>query len=136
MAYYSGKGGSLQVDASTIGRVANWSFSTNTELADVSKLGDCDRSFEPTARTSTGTAAIWYTDEANAAGSVLSKIIQTGSAHVAPRVRMTLQFGISKEKRLEFYAYLTSATLACGFGEVMQAQVNFQMDGGFIAVAL
>lgn len=136
MAYYTGKGGSLLLDSKQIGRVASWSLSVNTELADVSKLGECDRSFEPTARTTSGTAAVWYTDEANAAGSLLSKIIQTGSAHVAPQVRMKLRYGTSNEKYVEFNAYLTSATLSCSFGEVMQAQVNFQMNGAFIGVAL
>ena len=124
------------MDSTTIGRVANWSLSVNTELSDVSKLGDCDRSFEPTARSTTGTASVWYTDESNAAGSVLSKIIRTDAVEVSPQVRMKLRYGVSNEKYVEFNAYITSATLACNFGEVMQAQVNFQMNGKFIGAAL
>lgn len=136
MAYYSGKGGSLQLDSATIGRVANWSLSVSAELSDVSKVGDCDRSFEPTARSATGTAAIWYTDEAGGAANVLNKIIRTDSAEVIPRVRFNLRYGVSNEKRVEFYGYITGATIACTFGEVMQAQINYQMDGKFIGVAL
>lgn len=136
MAYYTGKGGSLQLDSATIGRVANWSLSVTTELADVSKIGDCDRSFKSVSRSATGTAAIWYTDEGNGAGLVLSKVIQTDTAQVAPRVKLRLSYGTGGEKSIEFTAYITSATLACTFGEVMQAQVNFQMDGAFTSIRL
>lgn len=136
MAYFTGKGGSLAVDSVAVGRVSSWSFSSTTDVTDVSKIGDCDRSYEPTARASQGTANVWYTDEADGAQSLLSKIIRTDSAHVSPRVLFSLKYGLNGEKQIRFYGYITSANLACSFGEVMQAQVGFQVDGPLLTATL
>ncbi|MFZ9260901.1 MAG: hypothetical protein ACO23G_10740 [Limnohabitans sp.] len=122
MPFYTGQHGSIEVDGVVIAKVQSWSFSSSLELKDVSKVGDCESSYEPGKRNSQGSAQIWYYDDAPK--PLLAKLLNTGGA--AGAFTMRLRWG---PKRLTFPAIITSADVTCSVGEVMSAAIGFTVNG-------
>ena len=56
--------------------VTSWSFQTQTEVVDITPLGDTDRTHVDGLRTLTGNCTIIYDYAANEAGKILEKVIR------------------------------------------------------------
>ena len=122
MTYYSGKDGALTYAGVTVAKVGNWSVSSTVETLDVTNLSLSDRAFVPGLRSSTGSATIFYHDQAPV--PLLSRIMKT--AAVTEILSIRLGWGVNS---IESACIITSAELSCAVGEVMQATIQFQFTG-------
>ena len=129
MTCYSGKDGSLKFDGASIGRVRNWSLNSTLETLDTTSLGDGANVYCAGLRTATGTATIWYHSDNNI-GTVLEECMRTDKPTPA-----TLELTWAN-KKVSFKAYVNSATITCNTGEVMSADVSFQMTGNYTGILL
>ena len=131
MSYYSGKDGTLAYNGSTVAKVSNWSISTTVETLDVTNLSLADRTFIPGLRSSTGSATIFYHDEAPV--PLLQRIIKTTEVSETDILSIRLGWGTNA---IESACIITSAELNCTVGEVMQATIQFQFTGVLTGVDL
>lgn len=131
MTYYSGKDGFVSYNGATVAKVSNWSLSTTIETLDATNLSLADRVFVPGLRSSTGSATIFYHDEAPV--PLLDRILKITAFSEDDIVTIKLGFGA---KGIQSSCIITSAELNCAVGEIMQATIQFQFTGVLSNVAL
>ena len=131
MSYYSGKDGTLTYNGNTVAKVSNWSVSTTVETLEVTNLSLSDRTFVPGLRSSTGSATIFYYDEA--AVPLLGRIIKTAAVGESDILAIRLGWG---GKFIQGDCIITSGELNCAVGEIMQATIQFQFTGAPTSVGL
>lgn len=131
MSYLSGKDGKLIYNGVLLAKVANWSLTANVDALEVTSLADVARDYTPGLKAASGSCTVWYYD--NAPVSLLSKVVRTGAPTDADILTMQLGFGA---KSVTFKCLLTSAALSMSVGEVLQAQVSFNVCGDLSGVAL
>jgi hypothetical protein len=128
MTYYSGKDGSLSLVtnnvATAIAKVSNWSMSATVDTLETTVLTESDRSYVPGLRTISGSATIFYYDDAPK--SLLERIIKTTAVSESDILIIKLGWGT---KFIQGDCIITSAELNCAVGEVMQATIQFQFTG-------
>jgi len=141
--FYSGSKGKLYVgDADSaittsedeVVKVRSWSFTLNTAVLETVSLGDHDRTIIPGISSGSGSASIYYYAETttgeNNSGVLSSKIISTiipSNSTARSKVRFRLQS--DADHRIDFDAVITSLSMTNAVGEVLSADVSFDIDG-------
>ena len=135
MTYYSGKDGSLSLVtnnvATAIAKVSNWSMSATVDTLETTVLSESDRSYVPGLRTMSGSATIFYYDDAPK--SLLERVVKTAVVSESDILTIKLGWGT---KYIQGSCIITSAELSCAVGEVMQASIQFQFTGAPTGVTL
>ena len=135
MTYYSGKDGSLSLVtnnvATAIAKVSNWSISATVDTLETTPLSESDRSYVPGLRTISGSATIFYYDDAPK--SLLERVVKTAVVSESDILVIKLGWGT---KLIQGSCIITSAELNCAVGEVMQASIQFQFTGAPTGVVL
>ena len=130
MTYYSGKNGTLTYNGSSVAKVSNWSFSSSVDTLETTAISDSERSYVPGLRQATGSATIFYYDDAPK--PLLERIIGISAISESG---VTLKFAWGS-KYIQGSAIITSGELSCAVGEVMQASIQFQFTGVLTGVSL
>jgi hypothetical protein len=130
MTYYSGKDGTLTYNGSSVAKVSNWSFSSSVDALETTAISDSDRSYAPGLRQFSGSATIFYYDDAPK--TLLERIVST-SAVSESAVAIKLGWG---NKYVQGNVIITSGELSCSVGEVMQATIQFQFTGALTGATL
>ena len=141
--FYSGSKGKLfvgdadegiSVAADEVAKVRSWSFTVNTAVLETVSLGDHDRTIIPGISSGSGSASIYYYAETttgeNNSGVLSSKIISTiitSTRKERSKVRFRLQS--DADHRIDFDAVITNLSMTNSVGEVLSANVNFDIDG-------
>ena len=131
MTYYSGKDGTLTYNGSSVAKVSNWSFSSSVDTLETTAISDSDRSYVPGLRQYSGSATIFYYDDAPK--PLLQRIIGTSAVSESDTLVLKLGWG---GKYVEGSVIITSGELNCAVGEVMQATIQFQFTGALTGVTL
>lgn len=108
-------------------KVGTWSISATTDALETTTLAEVARTYTTGLKTATGSCTVFYYDDAPV--NLLNQLDQNDPG-VSPTCRLKLQFDT---KFFEFDAVLTSANVVCSVGEIMRAEVSFQMSGDFVA---
>lgn len=157
--FYSGQDGKLIVNYGTndvtIAKVRSWSFTANQAVLETSSLADTDRTLIPGMRSVTGSCSIYYyrvqgdsSDPTTDVGDLLSKVINTNAVGSAgggqgggtmPTVKFQLQIAdggasAGSNTSIDFHAYITSLSMTSSVGEVMSADVSFEVNGAVIGL--
>ena len=130
MAIYSGKDGRLEFDNVKVGRIRSWSLQSTFDTLDVTDLGDDARSYTPGLKGATGSASLIYHDDNAEIRTILDNCLTTGTPSTAT---FELMWGA---KKIQFSAYVNSATITCSTGEVMSADINYTMTGPYQVLTL
>jgi len=131
MTYYSGKNGTLTYNGNSVAKVSNWSFSSSVDTLETTAISDSERSYVPGLRQATGSATIFYYDDAPK--PLLERIIGTSAISESDILLLKLGWG---SKYIQGNVIITSGELNCAVGEVMQATVQFQFTGAVTGVSL
>ena len=131
MTYYSGKDGTLTYNGSSVAKVSNWSISSTVDTLETTILTESDRSYVPGLRTISGSATIFYYDDAPV--SLLERVVKTAVVNESDILTIKLGWGA---KLIQGACIITSAELNCAVGEVMQASIQFQFTGAPTGVTL
>jgi hypothetical protein len=131
MTYYSGKNGTLTYNGNSVAKVSNWSFSSSVDTLETTAISDSERSYVPGLRQATGSATIFYYDDAPK--PLLERIIGTSAVSESDILSLKLGWG---SKYVQGNVIITSGELSCAVGEVMQATVQFQFTGVVTGVSL
>ena len=139
MTYYSGKDGTLTYNGTVVAKVSNWSISATVDTLETTVLADGDRTYVPGLRTVSGSATIFYYDDAPK--SLLERIIKNSAVSESDILVIKLGWGVTSNplistKFIQGSCIITSAELSCAVGEVMQASIQFQFTGAPTGVTL
>ena len=140
--FYSGQNGRLLIDGVTAAKVTNWSFTSTQSPLSTTTLEDTDTTFINGLRSTTGSCRLFYYDSggsrsANSASVLIKKLLKArtanddaGKAAGAENVTMKLQVVEgATTKTIELDVLLTSASMSMAVGEVLAADVAFQVNG-------
>lgn len=125
-----------------VAKVRSWSFTSTTEILDVTTLGDTDRIYREGLRTGSGNAQIFYYTNDDGTGN-LSELINlqmgdrkdpgAGGISKDEPSKFTLKFLIGLERNDPYYLIVrcttTSFTLSMAVGEISSADMSFQFNG-------
>lgn len=131
MTYYSGKDGTLTYNGSSVAKVSSWSFSSSVDTLETTALTDGDRSYVPSLRQCSGSATIFYYDDAPK--PLLQRIVGTSAVSESDIIGIKLGWG---GKYIQGNVIITSGELNCAVGEVMQASIQFQFTGPLTGAVL
>lgn len=124
--YYSGQDGALYLQGQQVAKVRTWNLSFTTDALETTTLAERSRTYTTGLLSATGGCSVVYYEDAPV--SLLDQLNQAGPGN-GPTCRLKLAFD---DKYFEFDAVLTSGTLACTVGEIMQVNIQFQASGDFI----
>ena len=146
--FYSGQDGKLIVNDVTIAKVRSWSFTANQAVLETSSLADTDRTLIAGMRSVTGSCSIYYyrvqgdsSDLTTDVGDLLTNVLtaNTGSGgEQGGGKKSTVKFQLQiadggastgTNANLIFHAYITSLSMTSSVGEVMSADVSFEVNG-------
>ena len=139
--FYSGQDGRLIVDDSTVAKVRSWSFTANQAVLETSSLEDTDRTLIPGIRSVTGSCSLYYYQETAGGttdtGTLLSNLITANSGSGGEQgggTKSTVKFELkvldgNNDRSITFYAYITSLSMTNSVGEVLSADVSFEVNG-------
>ena len=134
--FYTGMRGSLSADGVVIGKVRDWSLSGAAELGETTKLDDDAPTYRTLRQNYSGSCSVFYYknagDKVESAGLV-GVILRTGKIPIDSVVRMELR---SDDLALIFDAKLTQTSIAASAGDVMQASIDFNVNGPLQTVQL
>jgi len=125
-------------------KIRDWSLETTLELLETTTIDTAVKSYTPGAVSSTGSATVlYYRTEAGDVGTqfdqLLNKVMKTSTAGVteADRVSLILRAGsqagsgVDVKDDIGFNAYITSASITVGTGELTSVAIQFTVDGPF-----
>jgi len=145
--FYSGIQGELYIEGQKAAKVRSWSMNTSLSLLETTSLGDTDTTTTPGIRTNTGSCQIYYyapspvVGQDNSASKLINKLIKAGVDGVAPEaeeviLKLSLTNDSGTPTHVECPVYLTSVSMSCAVGEVVSADVAFQVNGAFTRVVV
>ena len=146
--FYSGQDGRLVVSDSTVAKVRSWSFTANQAVLETSSLEDTDRTLIPGIRSVTGSCSIYYYQETAGgttdAGTLLSNLITANSGSGGEQgggTKDTVKFQLkildgNNDRSITFYAYITSLSMTNSVGEVLSADISFEVNGAVTGLDL
>ena len=131
MTYHSGKDGTLIYNGSRVAKVTNWNVSASIDTLETTTLTESDRSFVPGLRSYTGSATIFYYDDAPK--PLLERVVGTSPTSESDILTIKLGWGT---KYIEGRCIINSGELSCAVGEVMQSNIQFQFTGPLVGAVL
>lgn len=139
---FTGRDGRLLLGSDQLVKVTNWSLESSVEMLETTSLGDNLRSFTPGIQAFIGSASLLYykdDDGTNDAGTLIRRLVKTGTGGVTTADLVTLTLRLvdgNNNQDVTFSAYITSATIGASVGEVVAAQISFQITGALSAASL
>lgn len=140
MAFYTGCTGAVIYNSKPVAKVRDWTLDMSVELIEVSTIDDCSTKYSPGRKTATGSATLYYyrleTGESatyTQFTELLSRIHKIGDIEATDRVLLTLKVGNLAEDDIQFYAYITNASITVNTNEITQVAIQFTVDGDFLA---
>ena len=139
----------LVQDFYRIAKIRDWSYNSTSEVIETTALGDVTKTFAPSITSGEGSATLmFYEDDLNDSGTTRMKDIYElvdllFPRDVAPRVIMSLAvdggaFTVDDvdlwKANFMFNAYITSASVAVNYGEVVAVSTSFTVDGPLLDV--
>jgi hypothetical protein len=142
MGFYTGRTGSLAIAGGLpIAKIKDWSLDTTVELLSTNDISSAVNTFTPGTKGATGSATLlYYRLESGDSASyqqftaMLGKVMKTGTIETTDRVFLDLNIGGGASDDIQFYAYITNATVGVSTGELSTVQIQFTMDGDFVEV--
>ena len=138
----------LVVDDYRIAKIRDWSYNSTSEVIETTALGDVTKTFAPSITSGEGSATLmFYEDDLNSGVNRMKDIYELVDLlfprDIAPRVIMSLavdggSFTVDDadlyKTNFMFNAYITSASVAVNYGEVVAVSTSFTVDGPLLDV--
>ena len=138
----------LIVDNFRIAKIRDWSYNSTSEVIETTALGDVTKTFAPSITSGEGSATLmFYEDDlnvdANRAKDIYELVDLLFPRDTAPSVIMSLSvdggsFTVDSvnlyKTNFMFNAYITSASVAVNYGEVVAVSTSFTVDGPLLDV--
>tara|TARA_B100000902_G_scaffold206697_1_gene196935 strand:- start:638 stop:1117 length:480 start_codon:yes stop_codon:yes gene_type:complete len=145
--FYSGQDGQLFVDGSStaVAKVRSWSFTASQAVLETVSLEDTDRTIIPGIRSITGSCSIYYYSDsgsdtgAGGVSTLLQKFVKPSGGSAAGqgktdkasnvRLKLAIDDGSTAGRFIDVMAYITSLAMTNAVGQVLAAEISFEVDG-------
>lgn len=122
-----------------IAKIRSWSLNSQSEVVETTSLGDAVKSYAASVTSGSGNATLmYYKDQITVSPTTQLDSFQLMDLlfprGVAPRVIMSLGVDGSGENNFLFNAFITSASLAASYGEVVAIETGFTVDGQLLDI--
>jgi hypothetical protein len=130
-----------------IAKIRNWTYNSTSEVVETTALGDTVKSFSPSITTGDGSATLMFYEDsfksATSSKDIYELVDILFPRSTPPRVIMNLAVdgGVNIVDTVElgktnflFNAYITSASVAVSYGEVVTVDTSFTVDGPLLDV--
>ena len=130
---FTGIDGALYADGNKVARVSSWTFAATAAPLDTTTLGDFATTAIYGIQSFTGSCTLYYyeKDGGGIEGSALmSDVMRTTQTPTEPTHELILRYqnGASTHE-VKFKCLLNSVTIAASAGEIVTAEVSFQVTG-------
>ena len=156
MGFYTGRSGRLFLTpiltaapnpsaAEAVLKIRDWSLETTLELLETTTIDTAVKRYTPGMVSSTGSATVmYYRSEPGDIGvqfeQLLNRVMKTSDGGVteSDRVGIVLRAGsqpgagVDVKDDIAFNAYITSAGISVGTGELTSVSLQFTIDGPFL----
>jgi hypothetical protein len=156
MGFYTGRSGRLFLTpiltaapnptaAQSVLKIRDWSLETTLELLETTTIDTAVKRYTPGMVSSTGSATVmYYRSEPGDVGiqfeQLLNRVMKTSDGGVteSDRVGIVLRAGaqpgagVDVKDDIAFNAYITSAGITVGTGELTSVSLQFTIDGPFL----
>jgi len=139
--FYTGREGFLKVANKKVAKIRDWSIETSLELLSTNTIDSSFNTFEPGVVGATGSATLMYYklslgEDNTEFTTLLNKVMKTSADGVVggdsgDRVALELNVGSAAADRIKCNAYITSASVSVGTGELSVVSITFTVDGAF-----
>jgi hypothetical protein len=143
MAFYTGRTGSLVYGGKPVAKIRDWSLETSVELLSTNSIDSVVNTYTPGVKSATGSATLIYyrLEEGESITKtqftdLLSRVMKIGAVETTDRVLLQCNVGGSGADDIQFYAYITSASVSASTGELSVVPIQFTMDGDFLDVVV
>jgi len=141
--YFSGQHGVMKIATAagtlaTVGRLKNWSYTSQQQTLDTTSLQDTDKTIIAGVRSASGQASLLYYSEAiSNVEKVGGHLIKPGGTNYnsqnfgdnTPPQLCQIELSVDGGGSIGVYAYITSFAMTCSVGEVVSADVSFEVHG-------
>jgi hypothetical protein len=143
MAFYTGRTGSLIYGGKPVAKIRDWSLDTSVELLSTNSIDSVVNTYTPGVKSASGSATLIYyrlEEGENITKTqftdLLSRIMKIGAVETTDRVLLQCNVGGNGADDIQFYAYITSASVSASTGELSVVPIQFTMDGDFLDVVV
>ena len=141
--YFSGQHGVMRIATAaggiaTVGRLKNWSYTSQQQTLDTTGLQDTDKTIIAGVRSASGQASLLYYSEATSnVARVGGHLIKPGGTNYtdqnfgdnSPPELCRIELSVDGGGSIGVYAQITSFAMTCAVGEVISADVSFEVHG-------
>lgn len=145
--FYSGQDGQLFVDggSTAVAKVRSWSFTASQAVLETVSLEDTDRTIIPGIRSITGSCSIYYYSDsgsdtgAGGVSTLLQKFVKPSGGSTAGtsnttkssnvKLKLAIDDGSTAGRFIEFFVYITSLAMTNAVGQILAADISFEVDG-------
>lgn len=136
--YSSGQSGVLIFDGKAIAKVSSWSLQASVDALETTSLGDSAKTFTPGIKNASGSCSVWmYRESAQTpvtGEQMINKIFRTTATSEKDIYTMSLIY--QTDKGIKFNCIMTDAAISLSVGEIMQANLSFQVTSDLLEVKL
>lgn len=137
---YTGIDGALYVDDVRVARVSEWSFLANADVLETTSLGDFARDYIYGVQSFTGSATIFYYENASnliEGRTLITDVVRTTQTPTEPTHVLELRFsGGSTNRAVKFKCVLNTVEITATTGEIIQASISFTVCGALTTANL
>lgn len=130
---FTGIDGALYADGNKVGRVSNWSFSSNVASLPTTTLGDYAATAIYGIQSYSGSCTVYYYEKDAGAiegSALMTDAIRTTQTPTEPTHELLLRFNNGAAlHEVKFKCLLNSVQIAASAGEIVTAQISFQVTG-------
>ena len=130
---FTGIDGSLYADGNRVARVSSWTFAATAASLNTTTLGDFATTAIYGIQSFTGSCSLYYyeRDGGSIEGSALmSDVIRTTQTPTEPTHELRLRYDNgARTHEVRFRCLLNSVTIGAAAGEIIAAEVAFQVTG-------
>lgn len=129
-----------------LAKVTNWQLSVSMSPLTTTTLEDTDSTYVNGLRNTTGSCRLFYYDDGidNSCSDLVRKLIKARTSGNPPGEttkpdNVVFQLQVvdgTATKQIEVEALLTSASMSMAVGEVLSAEVSFQVNGAVTEMGL
>ena len=141
--YFSGQHGVMRIAQAggsivTVGKLKNWSYPSQQQTLDTTTLQDTDKTLINGVRSASGQASLLYYKESTSNVQLVGgNLIKTGSTVYnsrdfgvnTPPQLCDIQLEIEGGGTIGVFCYVTSFAMTCSVGEVVSADISFEVHG-------
>ena len=130
---FTGIDGALYADGNKVARVSSWTFAGSAASLNTTTLGDYASTAVYGIQSFSGSCSVYYYEKDGGSidgAALMSDVMRTTQTPTEPTHELVLRYeNGAKLHEVKFKCLLNEVTIAAAAGEIVTAEVSFQVTG-------